>query len=804
MTRPFESKPWLLASAAAAALALSGCGGGGGGPRPAPAPPPIDTAPAPAPTPAPVPPPAPNPAPAPVPPPPPPPPPPASTGSGFNTAEYQRSNAATSSGALTAWEAGATGAGIKVGVIDSGINAGLDEFSGRIDPASADTAGNRGVSDEGGHGTAVTSVIAAGRNDNRTIGVAFNSTILSYRTDEPGSCARTGVDEECQHNDNDIAEGVDLARAAGARVINMSLGGSAPSQGLIAAVNRAAAAGIVVVVSAGNDANDEDAAVRARAVNPDAFATGLVNNVTNGLVIIAGSVGVDIDGNSNTRNDVDLTQLSAFSNRAGSSAGSYLAALGFRVAAPNIEVNNELFLFSGTSFSAPVISGAAALLAQAFPNLTGRQIVELLYRSANDLGEAGDDATFGQGSLNIARAFRPQGQTALAGSGAPVSLLSNGVLPGASGDARTGRAAAVVLDEYARAFSVDLGGTLRAARTAEPLDAALGGNFGGGTVGAGPVEVSLTTSRARLRPVGVGLAQRGLSYADTRAARLIAGLAVARLSDRTAIAMGFSEGARALEERLAGVSDASVMIARDPLATPGFDGRRGNAAAVRRQVGRVGLTLSTERGRVEDDRRLLPVASGFGASTLTADGRVGPARLSLSATRMREEATVLGGRFDASLGAPGATSWFVDGVASSALGAGWTGTARYRQGWTGFGADGAGRLSTNAFALDLARDGLFGASDRFGLRVAQPLRVRSGEIGVMLPAGYSYDTLETSYGLTEFNLAPEGREIDFEAAYGVALGGGWLGANAFLRRQPGHVRAAPDDVGGSVRFTLGF
>ena len=791
-------------SAAVAALALAGCGGGGARPSsptplpdvvvaPAPVPPPPAPTPTPTPTPAPAPAPTPTPAPTAAPPP-----------INFQTDEYRRSNAAVSSGAITAWEAGATGAGIKLAVIDSGLEPSSGEFTGRIDPASGDTAGTRGVSDEDGHGTAVTAVAAAGRNDSRTLGVAFNSTILSYRTDAPGTCARTGKDEGCSHNDQDIAEAVDLARVAGARVINLSLGGSPPTRQLVDAVARATSAGIVIVVAAGNDFDSDDSAKRAAAVNPDPFASGLVNAATSGLVIIAGSVGVDIDGSSTTRNDIDLTQLSAFSNRAGTGAASYLSALGFRVVAPNSASNNDLFLFSGTSFSAPVISGAVALLAQAFPNLTGKQIVDLLFRTANDLGATGDDAIHGQGSLNITRAFQPQGQTALAGSGVAVSMFSNGGLPAASGDAKTGKIATVMLDAYERAYDIDLAGTLRRAPTAEPLGAALGTAIDGAALSAGPVVVSLTTMRARQRPVGIGLAQQGLSFADSRQARLIAGMALARVSDRTAVAMGFSEGAKALEKRLAGVADAPFMIARDPQATPGFDGRRGDALAVRHQLGRVGLTLSGERGRVEDNRRLLPQSSGFSTSTLTADTAVGPARLSVSASRMREDSTVLGGRFNASLGAPGATSWFVDSAAIVGLGNGWQGTARYRRGWTGFGSEGAGRLSTDAFAFDLAKAGLLTAGDRLGFRVSQPLRVRSGGLGVMLPVSYDYATLGTEYALTRINLAPEGREVDLEASYRLPAAGGWLGANAFMRRQPGHIRAAEDDIGAAIQFTLGF
>lgn len=786
----------LHTSAAVAALSLAGCGGGGsGGPRTSPAPvplPPVVVAPTPTPPP-PVPPPAPAPAPAPVPPPPPP------SGTNFVTDEYRRSNAAIASGAIDAWQAGATGAGIKLAVIDSGLSTSLDEFSGRIDPASADTAGTRGISDEGGHGTAVTSVAAAGRNDNRTIGVAFNATILSYRTDEPGSCAKTGPDEGCQHNDTDIAEAVDLARAAGARVINLSLGGSGPTQQLVQAVQRAAAAGIVVVVSAGNDREKDPA----KGANPDPFGLGLANGVPGGLVIIAGSIGTDIDGSSDTRNDVDLTKLSAFSNLAGSGAQFYLGALGFRVVAPNIEDQNKLYLFSGTSFSAPVISGAVALLAEAFPNLTGRQIVDLLFRTATDLGDPGIDAVFGHGALNITRAFQPQGQTVLAGGQTPVSLISNGTLPPASGDAKTGKMGAVILDSYQRAFDVDLAGTVRRARTAEPLGGALGQDLQSANVQGGAVSLSLTAAQRRERPVGVGLALEGVGRQDRRQSRLVAGMALARISDKTAVAMGFSEGAKALEKRLAGVSDASFMVARDTNSAIGFDLRRGNAVALRHQLGRVGLTVSSERGRVAD-LRMAGQSSGVAAHALTADALVGRARLALSASRLREDATVLGGRFDASLGARGATSWFVDGVAGAELGGGWSATARYRRGWTGFGTDGGGKLSTDAFAFDLGKTAVFGAVDRLGLRLSQPLRVRSGGLAAMLPVSYSYETLTTDYALTRLNLAPEGREVDLEVAYGLPAAGGWLGANAFYRRQPGHIAAADDDIGAAVRFTLGF
>jgi hypothetical protein len=48
--------------------------------------------------------------------------------------------------------------------------------------------------------------------------------------------------------------------------------------------------------------------------------------------------------------------------------------------------------------------------------------------------------------------------------------------------------------------------------------------------------------------------------------------------------------------------------------------------------------------------------------------------------------------------------------------------------------------------------------------------------------------------------------MDGELSYGLGLfnGKGWFGANAFYRRQPGHIASAPDDLGGALRFSLGF
>jgi hypothetical protein len=691
-----------------------------------------------------------------------------------------------SSGAIHAWDAGGTGRGVKVGVIDSGINPNLAEFAGRIDPASRDMVANRGVADSEGHGTAVAAVIGAARNGSQSVGVAFDSTILSLNTSNPNDC---DPDDGCKHRDSDIARAIEVAVSNGARVINISLGGENIGSTMTAAVRRAASAGVVMVISAGNESLSL----------PSGFAIGGAAN-GNGLVIIAGAMD-------------EARNLASYSNKAGTggSADAYLTALGSRVR--TIDQTGTGYFYSGTSFSAPVISGAAALLASAFPNLSGGQIVDLLLKTADDAGAPGTDSAYGRGILNIQRAFIPQGATSMAGSGDPVPTGEGGSGSGPMGDARTlapQMAGAIILDGYSRAFVVDFATRLTQAPQERPLEQSLGGDQRTSTVSAGGTAVSITLDRQGTTQPWVGLAQMGLSHEDGRKARVLSGLMLSRLSPRTAVAMGLSESGKTLQQRLTGQYQNAFLVARDPMARAGFHGVGASSLGLRHDLGLAGLTLTGERGDV-----YLPglVREGlrqpaYSVGSLTLDRRVGPATLTLGATRLDERETVLGGRLAPDMfGSGGATSWFADASASLAIGRGWSAYGSYRRGITSMAGGGLalnGRLGTDAWALDFGKRNAFRSGDRFALRVMQPLRVNNGGYALRLPVAYDYATGGVGYDRRFFNLAPTGREIDVEAAYGVGLWGGQLSANAFVRREPGHVEAMRDDLGGAIRYSLGF
>ncbi len=708
---------------------------------------------------------------------------PGSSVTNYNTAEYQRSAGSVAMNAIAAYNAGATGSGITVAVLDSGIKTDSPEFTGRISSASLDIAGSRGIKDTSGHGTEVSAVIGAARNDSGTMGVAFNATLLALRTDSPGSCAT-----ECQHFDTDLATAVDYAVSNGARVINISLGGGAPGPVFVNAIANAANNGVVVVISAGNDAT----------ANPDDFALVANNASAKNMVIIAGS------------HDADGTTLSSFSNAAGTGQTHYLVALGRQV--QTIDQNGAAVLASGTSFAAPQIAGAAALLAQAFPNLTGAQIVDLLFNSAVDLGATGTDGVYGRGKLSLTAAFAPQGQTSLASTATPLSLTSNGSLGAPMGDAgqtSTALGGAVILDGYSRAYAMNLASTLSRTPVNQSLARRLYGNSRSFSNGNGKVMVSVSLHRDsdRAQP-WVGLAQSGLSSRDARIARATAGAIVSRVAPKTSIAFGYSETGLGLVNRISGRITPAFLIAGDPQAAPGFENRRGDAIAVSQDLGAFNLTASFERGDAVTWRDVREERRPYSLGTMRLRRAFGPLTFDVGLGLMNERSTILGSSLGPAFGISGAATRLVDANAAFDISQDWRLSASVRQGWTSARTSGGlvdkSDIVTRGFAVDLTGSNLLWREDRLGFRVAQPLRVENGGFRLNVPVAYDYSTGAASVESRQMSLSPTGREIDVEASYGFGFAGGWIDANAYWRKDPGHIAAAPNDTGVALRYNTDF
>lgn len=785
-------------------LALVACGGGSGaGISPSPPPSP---APTPAPTPTPTPTPAPTPTPTPTP------------SSAFQTAEYNRSSGPAQHGAITPWAAGYSGTGVTIGVIDSGIDTTSPEFAGRIAASSRDVVdSSRGLDNaDDDHGTQVAMTAAAARDSTGVVGIAWNANIAMYRADSIGSCA-TKVDTDpksgCKFNDVAIAAGVNAAVAGGAKVINISLGGGTAGAQLRGAIANAASNGVVVIVSAGNDGDSTEAGVDP--TNPDPFATGL-RMAGNGNVIIAGSV--------NSAN-----AFSAFSNKAGTEAVWFLSARGERVCCvyengvlkivTNPDGTRSQYVVSGTSFSAPQIAGAAALLRQAFPNLTAVQVVDLLLRTALDAGDPGTDAIFGRGVLNITAAFAPQGATTLAGGTTAMPLGdTTGVTSAPMGDAgqRGNLINGIVLDGYGRAYQVNFSAGFRSAQVQPRLGPALERETRFIDVGTDSVSLSFQVDAkgrvARMPWTG----QLRLTPHDAVVSRVLAARVSARVAPDSGIAFAFSQGSDGLVAHLQGRSRPAFLIARSPLDDVGFGRDESFSFAGRHRFGQWGLTIGAEHGAAISAAPVLTEASSLGQRRLdpaqrlsvSFDRRFGDFDAALGASWLGEQRTVLGARFHEGFGPGGANSLFLDANGEWRIAEGWRLGAAWRGGLTWANTGGSiapgSRLTTSAWAIDLTRQNTLRSGDSLGLRISQPLRVESGGLTFSLPVGYSYSSLQPTYGLVPLSLVPGGREVNAELLWRAPLLTGSAMVSLFYRKDPGHYAALRDDQGAAVSWSKQF
>jgi hypothetical protein len=655
--------------------------------------------------------------------------------------------------------------------------------------------------------------LAAAKDDRDIQGMAFDATILALRADQAGSCAPTAqsVDEAgCSFFDSAIATGVDRAVDNKARVINISLGSAGgASSALRTAIDRATAAGVLVVVSAGNEGDKLDPAFDPNSPSP--FAQSLVAN-GNGLVIIA--TAVDDNG-----------IITKFSNKAGAAQNAVLSALGQGICCEyrndtiyRLDANDgsSVRVFNGTSYSAPQISGAAALLAQAFPNLTGAQIVNLLLTSARDAGAAGTDALYGRGILDIGRAFAPAGTTSLAGANTIVALTGNGgATSAAMGDAALApmSANAVVLDSYGRAYDINIAEGISASPARLRLAPALVDQGRSVSISRGTTDLAFSISASNAG--SVGLSPLLLSYGQQNQARILAGRVSAAIARDTRFSLGIRQAAAGQVAALQGNSGAAFLTATDARMEGGFERVPDQSFAMRHQLGRFGLIGSVEAGHARVFERggaaLLRHTDNrypYASVGVSLDRKIGPASFAFGANWMREDATVLGARFANFIGQNGARSLFVDGRADVTLIGAWSLGASWRQGWTNANAGASltarSSLQSNAFSLDLSGAHVLTRGDRIAFRIAQPLRVTRGGLALNVPVAYDYATLGTTFAVRQISLAPKGQEIASELVWGVPIYSGHFSSNLFWRHEPGHFESAPDDVGIAFRLQFDF
>ena len=281
-------------------------------------------------------------------------------------------------GAPAAWAAGYTGRGVKIAVLDSGVDQAHPDFAGRL--TSTDFTGE-GSGDAIGHATHVASIAAGSgaASEGRYRGVAPDAEILSGKV-----CIAEGCTESA------ILAGMSWAVEQGAKVVNISLGGGdGPDEDLLEqAVNRLTAQhGTLFVVAAGNSGPSD----------------GTIDSP--GSAAAALTVGA-VDGDD---------RMADFSSRGPAADGSTkpdLTAPGVGIVAAKSAdsqigepVGTDYLRLSGTSMATPHVAGVAALLAQQHPGWQAGQLKAALMGSA--LRAEGVPAlTQGSGRVDAAAATR--------------------------------------------------------------------------------------------------------------------------------------------------------------------------------------------------------------------------------------------------------------------------------------------------------------------------------------------------------------------------------------------------------------
>lgn len=261
-------------------------------------------------------------------------------------------------GAVAAWDS-TLGAGVTIAILDTGVDGTHPDLAPLLVPGWNVYDNSSNTADVYGHGTKVAGAAAAAANNGTGVaGVAGAARIMPIRISDASGGATFSA----------MAQGLTWAADHGARVANISYV-AAGSQAVISAAQYLKSKGGLVTTSAGNYGTDAGIAPTTSMIPVSATTSGdaLASWSSFGAFVAVSAPGEGIYTST--------------------SGGGYGAV-------------------SGTSFASPVTAGVLALMMSARPGLSNGSVESLLYGTAQDLGAAGRDPSFGYGRVNAAAAVQ--------------------------------------------------------------------------------------------------------------------------------------------------------------------------------------------------------------------------------------------------------------------------------------------------------------------------------------------------------------------------------------------------------------
>ncbi len=722
-----------------------------------------------------------------------------------------------------AYARGATGAGVTVGIIDTAIDTRHSELAGRLSPQSQNAVGynpdfsvctgrdTQGICVSGGppdHGTAVGGTIVANRET--TIignlvpmhGVAFDATLLSIGiplgagSGPYSPIVLTGSDPIA--SDDTFATLFDTMNPR-VTAVNLSFGFQGNIEDyteqqirtafpkMIPALAQAGTlpASRTIHVWAGGNANNkklgDGTAVSASSVEIlPGFAARISELQDHTLAVVA----VDENGD-----------IAYFSNRCGIAKEFCLAAPGvnINVPIPNIicPVGIPNFKacyskFRGTSLAAPLVTGGVALLAQHYRGQLGNhEIAQRVLKTANKEGIYKDDEIYGQGLLDLDAATRPVGGNrmlsgySLTGPSSLESLSTLSLGP-VFGDAlKRGLAGleTATFDEldapFFRPLTAYVYPTVSGIRLEDRLWS-LGRDPRGTTswkeddfefrmrldrvAAEHQADLSLPGSGASVSEYQPG------SFSLTRRAgnnELFVGL---RNHPGWYFGLHAADGRTDSEADLIGAFTDDTAFANPFLSFA----RNGAVAGVSTDAGKSEFSIAAFHGaaqygerRDNDNSKAMGMLAEYRLQGTASSG------VALLAGWMREPNRLVGSRPAGAFGELGADTGFMGISARRRLTDRWQALVSAHAGLSRAEIQNPGMLHdlsslrTSAFEIGLVGENIGGMRDRLAVRLAQPLRVESGDIGIRWVSGRTPDR-QVRVETTTLELEPSGRQVDLE------------------------------------------
>lgn len=376
-----------------------------------------------------------------------------------------------------AYARGWTGDGVKIGILDTGVKCDHKDLDDNITDIRYTTNYGDGCTDTYSHGTQVAGIMVAEKNGEKLHGVAYDAELhIGKIGNGPGVYVQQyGPNLASQMADNGV-----LAVNISANKINSNLtisnfqtlevGGDTTyftssnwyTSNSIDEWKVATDKGIIIVNSAGNQGQVVPA-------QPGNFASAVDENgdlELGGLMLIVGAP----DGYSNKAGHV-CHDPTYDSNGDPSGCNDTHLTKHFYIVAPGTDITTtdaggewSTETKSGTSFSAPHVTGALAILKQAWPQLSSKQLVDLILTTATDMGDAGVDDVYGHGMLNLDNATNPQGvsevSTVSGTSDVYATSMTTSSVVGDSLSSVSALDSTMVVDSYNRDYYVDLNQTV--------------------------------------------------------------------------------------------------------------------------------------------------------------------------------------------------------------------------------------------------------------------------------------------------------------------------------------------------------